>query len=83
MAPSTGSSGGSTILVTGSGFGPNTKNVNLIQDSTGIEICKAVTITGYGAFRCLTKAMEISSTDVIKLKTAKGKISCDTRSFGA
>ena len=55
ISPSSGSSGGTLITVTGSGFGQtNTTAVNLINGSNQ-EICETVTMTGYGTFTCLTK----------------------------
>lgn len=59
ISPSTGSSGGELITVTGTGFGNNTANLNLIIETTGEEICQNVTILGYGQFTCLTKQMQI------------------------
>lgn len=76
ISPSSGSSGGTLLTVTGTGFGVNTASVNLIHESTGDEICQTVTLLGYGSFSCLTKSMEISSGDSINLKTASGSYSC-------
>ena len=75
ISPSTGSSGGTLITVKGTGFGTSTKGVNLVL-SSGTEICKTVTLIKYGEFTCLTKAMEIQSTSVLKLKTASGSYAC-------
>ena len=63
ISPSSGSSGGTLVTVTGTGFGVNTADVTLVNGSTGDDICDAVTITGYGTFTCLTKAVETNSSD--------------------
>ena len=39
ISPSTGSSGGTLITVTGTGFGTDTDGVNLVKASNGEEIC--------------------------------------------
>ena len=65
ISPSSGSSGGTLLTVTGTGFGTNTAGLNLLH--AGNEMCDEVNITGYGAFTCLTKAMEIVSGDAITL----------------
>ena len=52
MSPSTGSSSGTLIMVSGTGFGINTKNLNLVVESTGESICETVTPLGYGSFSC-------------------------------
>ena len=70
ISPSSGSSGGTLLTVSGTGFGTATESLNLVQSSTGTEICDEVKISGYGSFTCLTKAMEILSTDEIQLQTA-------------
>lgn len=69
ISPSTGSSGGTLLTITGTGFGTETESMNLVHSSSGTEICEEVNITGYGTFTCLTKAMEIESSDEIILKT--------------
>jgi hypothetical protein len=71
VSPSSGSSGGTLLTVTGTGFGVNTSGVNLVQVSTGEEICQSVTVSAYGTFTCLTKAMEITS-EALEIKTASG-----------
>ena len=76
VSPATGSSGGTLLTITGTGFGTATEGVNLLQGAGGTEICDEVNITGYGTFTCLTKAMEIQSTDEIFLKTATGEYAC-------
>ena len=65
VSPSTGSSGGTLITVTGTGFGTSTTDVSLLNGTTGDEICDpdTVTITGYGVFTCITQALEVSSAD--------------------
>lgn len=76
ISPSAGSSGGTLLTVTGTGFGVDTTGLNLVHSSSGTDICSEVTITGYGQFTCLTVAMEISSSDQINLKTDSGSYSC-------
>ena len=76
VSPSSGSSGGTLLTVTGTGFGIKTQKVNLVQKASGAEICAEVTVTGFGTFTCLTKAMEITSSDEILLKTSSGSYPC-------
>jgi hypothetical protein len=57
IEPTVGSSGGSIITVTGSGFGQETENLNLLAD--GIELCETVDIFAYGQFRCHTNQIEV------------------------
>ena len=76
ISPSTGSSGGTLITVTGTGFGTSTTGLNLVHSASGTEICSEVTISEYGSFTCLTQAMEISSSDQINIKTDSGSYSC-------
>ena len=76
VSPSSGSFGGTLITVTGTGFGVDTQDVNLIHSTTGTELCSEVSVTGYGTFTCLTVSLEISSTDSLYLKTASGSYSC-------
>ena len=76
ISPSTGSSGGTLITVTGTGFGTSTEGVNLTHETSGTDICEEVYMTGYGSFTCLTTAMEITSGDALTLKTASGSYSC-------
>ena len=61
ISPSTGSSGGTLITVTGTGFGMDSccQDINLEHTASASDICNEVTITGYGTFTCLTKALEI------------------------
>jgi len=58
-----GSEGGTLVTVTGTGFGTDTKDVQLFHNS--LDLCKTVTITGYGSFTCLTKAVAVTATDKI------------------
>ena len=76
VSPSTGSSGGTLLTVTGTGFGVNTKGVTLWNVSTNKDVCKSVQITAYGTFTCLTNVLEIKNTDTLKLKTASGSYAC-------
>ena len=57
LDPPVGSAGGTKVLVTGSGFGEETENLNILVGDT--EICAEVKVTSYGHFTCTTKAMEI------------------------
>ena len=50
--------------------------MNLVLGSTGEEICESVSISGYGSFACLIKAIEISAEDAVELKTASGAYPC-------
>lgn len=76
ISPSTGSSGGTLITVTAAAIGVNTADLNLAISSSGEEICETVSVTAYGTFTCLTKAMEITSADTIVLKTSSGTHAC-------
>ena len=60
--------------MTGSGFGQETAGLTL--SIGGSDICETVNIESYGTFTCLTKEMEIQSSDVIEIKTASGTFSC-------
>lgn len=76
VSPSTGSSGGTLVTVTGTGFGMSTSGLNLELASSSTEICEKVSVTGYGTFTCLTKAMEISSSDELNLKVGTDVHAC-------
>ena len=76
ISPSTGSSGGTLITVTGTGFGNQTEGINMTHGPSGTDICTEVNVTGYGTFTCLTTAMEITSGETLTLKTASGSYSC-------
>ena len=76
ISPSTGSSGGTLITVTGTGFGTATEGLNLTHGPSGTDICEEVSVTGYGTFTCLTTAMEITSGETLTLKTSSGSYSC-------
>ena len=74
ISPSTGSSGGTLITVTGSGFGAtNTTFVQLVRQS-GDWLCDidTVTVTGYGTFTCLTMQKDILTTDTISIQIGTG-----------
>jgi hypothetical protein len=58
ISPSSGSSAGSVITVTGTGFGVETKNLNLI--AAGSKLCSQVTIVKYGELKCLTNAIVVA-----------------------
>ena len=81
IEPATGSSGGSTIRVTGSGFGTSTKDVMLVAGST--DICTSVTMVSYGVFDCVTKAEEVADATTMKLKIGGESYDCDSTATGA
>jgi hypothetical protein len=58
ITPSRGSSAGSVITVTGTGFGVETENLNLI--AAGSKLCSQVTIVKYGELKCLTNAIVVA-----------------------
>ena len=64
VTPATGSAAGTLIHVTGSGFGIETE-ISLALN--GVSMCQTVTMTGYGAFDCLTTAVEITDSDEVTL----------------
>lgn len=59
IEPAVGSTGGSIIKVTGSGFGTLTEGLNLLAD--GVELCESVEITAYGSFLCHTNQIEVAN----------------------
>lgn len=63
ITPSTGSSAGSKILVTGTGFGTETTGLDLLAD--GSSLCAEVEITGFGEFTCTTNEMDVAVGAVI------------------
>ena len=76
ISPSTGSSGGTLITVTGSGFGAtNTTDVQLVNQS-GNQLCDTVTMTGYGTFTCLTKQTDIATTDTLSISIGGTSYGC-------
>ena len=64
---SAGSEGGTLVTVTGTGFGKSTTGLDLKDITTNALLCKVVTIISYGKFTCLTKALPVAATDVIKV----------------
>lgn len=77
VSPKTGGSeGGTLITVTGTGFGTKTTGLGLKNINTSADLCSKVTVTGYGTFTCLTKALPVASTDVIKISTGGADIAC-------
>ncbi len=76
VSPSSGSYGGTLITVTGTGFGINTDGLQVLHEASGEEICDEVNAIDYGVFTCLTKAMEITSSDSLKLVTSSGSYAC-------
>lgn len=63
ITPSVGSAGGTKITVTGSGFGTQTENLQLLADGT--SLCSEIEIVSYGEFTCFTYAIEIVELAVI------------------
>ena len=76
LSPNVGSAGGSTIEVTGSGFGLETPNLNLWHTPTNQLLCSEVTQLSYGKFLCKTLAIEISSADTINLYASFSQYPC-------
>jgi len=74
ISPLVGSAGGSLITVTGTGFGPGTKGLNLFNSLTNKVVCQKVTVISYGVFTCLTNTGVISSGTGIKLQYGARKI---------
>jgi hypothetical protein len=60
LDPPVGSSGGTKLLVTGSGFGTSTVGLNL--NVGGTDICSSVEIIEFGKFYCYTTAGNIEAT---------------------
>ena len=52
ISPSTGSSGGAKLTVTGVGFGTNSSGLNLYHVESSQNICDSVVIDSYGQFTC-------------------------------
>lgn len=61
--PSTGSSAGSKILVSGTGFGTETSGLELLAD--GSSLCAEVEIIAFGEFICTTNEMEVAVGAII------------------
>jgi hypothetical protein len=64
---SNGSQGGTLLTVTGTGFGVNTTLLGLKNITKNAALCKEVKVTGYGTFTCLTNAVAVAATDVLKI----------------
>ena len=75
ISPSSGSAGGTLLTVTGTGFGTATAGLTLV-DSSGTDVCASVSITGYGTFTCMTKAVEILTTNALSIKTSTATYAC-------
>jgi len=60
LDPQVGSSGGTKLKVTGSGFGTSTVGLNL--NVGGTDICSSVEIIEFGSFYCYTTAGDIAAT---------------------
>lgn len=73
--PAVGSSGGTKLVVLGSGFGTSTTGLNLAAD--GAELCSSVDIYAYGSFYCYTNAIEVASGATITI-TLDGSASADS-----
>lgn len=65
ISPSAGSSAGSWVTVTGSGFGPSTLGLN-IKAGTQV-LCSQVEIVSYGVFNCLTKPIAFTSSTALSM----------------
>ena len=75
--PSTGSSGGTLLTVTGVGFGiDNTESVNLYHIPSSQNLCSSVEVTGYGTFTCQTIAQEVTSSDELRLVVDSAQNAC-------
>lgn len=71
-----GSSGGALINVQASGLGEQNAEVNLYHEATTTNLCDEVTFTGFGAFTCKTKKVDIAAADVIKLVVGAEQFDC-------
>jgi len=67
ISPLVGSAGGSKVVVKGSGFGLETKGLNLFDGKTNKLVCSKVKVVSYGVFTCLTVPGVISDGTGIKL----------------
>ena len=76
VLPSTGSSGGAKLTVTGVGFGTSTSSVNVNHVESGQDICSSTEITAYGQFTCYTIAQEILASDTLKLVVDGSSYDC-------
>jgi len=75
ITPSSGSTGGTLLTVTGTGFGKKTAGLTLVN-AAGTDVCAKVTITAYGSFTCMTKPGEMVKSDKLKIKTSKASYAC-------
>lgn len=73
IVPDVGNTGGSEIIVTGSGFGPSTEGLNL--SANGFDLCEEVEITGYGTFVCKTRPMEVATGASVQIMYGSGDVS--------
>lgn len=64
------------MTVSGTGFGKATTGLDLKNITTNALLCKVVTITGYGKFTCLTKALPVAATDVLKIVKDTALLAC-------
>ena len=77
VSPSTGSSGGSKLTVTGVGFGTNSASVNLYHVESNQNICDSrSSVNAYGDYTCYTIAQEIQSTDTLRLSVGGQTYDC-------
>lgn len=77
VSPSTGSSGGTLLTVSGVGFGTdNSEVVNLYHVQSAQNLCSSVEVTGYGTFTCQTIALEIINTDVLEVFVDGNQSAC-------
>lgn len=76
VSPSTGSSGGEKLTITGVGFGINSTSVNLYHVESSQNLCYFVEVTAYGTFTCYTIVQEVQTTDTLKLVVAGSQYNC-------
>lgn len=81
ISPLVGSAGGSRIIVTGTGFGPGTQNLNLYDSKTRKLLCSEVKVLSYGSFSCLTNPVVI--TDGSGIQLAYGSSRINSQDIGA
>lgn len=62
-----GSSAGSQLTVTGTGFGTDTTDVNLYYQEGAVNLCDTVEVTAYGTFTCNTIEMEVPDGATLQL----------------
>jgi len=73
---SEGTSAGTTLTVTGFGFGVDTTDFDLFHEESSQVICKEKEIVEYGVFTCLTIPLEIAQSDTLKVKIGTEFFGC-------